>query len=348
MVNLQGMGCKELRYNWLQVYSGKTTSPLEVVYGSSSREIVRSRHKYQWDLIHDPESMIAFFQDEEEGEMTFNPINKKYTKLFDHVFKNNRINNLSYITLVNTAAKTGIDKEVVDLAYEDNEAKKWSKEEKTWIDSWKVRVMNSEDVFTNVIQAVQDASPNGKIGKIILRPKHIYFGKYKIGDRIYPVAIYGDGEGVVMDDVFTKVQVTDTDMLSDKDLIKHVYCDETHISYLIVAFYEKDAEEPSMIMQVEKFIGDNSKEKWLEYLGIYRAPIDGKTMEEIFSEYETLTVEEISEVRDKIEALKDITKKKELFLELQGKVPYHNQLNNDQTQYIANRMCNLTSEAMCL
>jgi hypothetical protein len=61
-----------------------------------------------------------------------------------------------------------------------------------------------------------------------------------------------------------------------------------------------------------------------------------------------LAAEEISRVREQIVLLKDEGQKKELYLELQKKVPYHNQRNNDQTQYISDRMCNLTSEAMCL
>jgi len=61
-----------------------------------------------------------------------------------------------------------------------------------------------------------------------------------------------------------------------------------------------------------------------------------------------LTPDEIKNVREQIEMLKDKEQKKELYLELQEKVPYHNQRNNDQEQYISDRMCNLTSEAMCL
>jgi len=53
----------------MQVGNGKIIAPLKVVYRGNSREITRSKHKYQWDLIHDPESMIALFQDEEEGEL---------------------------------------------------------------------------------------------------------------------------------------------------------------------------------------------------------------------------------------------------------------------------------------
>jgi len=61
-----------------------------------------------------------------------------------------------------------------------------------------------------------------------------------------------------------------------------------------------------------------------------------------------LTPSEIATVRKGIEKLTDINEKKAKYLELQKKVPYHNQRNNNQSQDVADRMCNLTSEAMCL
>jgi len=69
---------------------------------------------------------------------------------------------------------------------------------------------------------------------------------------------------------------------------------------------------------------------------------------QLFTSNTILSIAQINEVREQIALLKDEDQKKELYLELQKKVPYHNQRNNDQTQYIADRMCNLTSEAMCL
>jgi hypothetical protein len=60
-----------------------------------------------------------------------------------------------------------------------------------------------------------------------------------------------------------------------------------------------------------------------------------------------LTAAEIKDVRELIAQVEDEEKKKELYLKLQEKVPYHNQRNNDQVQDVSDRMCNLTSESMC-
>ena len=43
-----------------------------------------------------------------------------------------------------------------------------------------------------------------------------------------------------------------------------------YAKYLILAFYTEGADksDPSLIMQIEKFSGDDTKDKWLRYLGI--------------------------------------------------------------------------------
>ncbi len=86
-------------------------------------------------------------------------------------------------------------------------------------------------------------------------------------------------------------------------------------------------------------------------IGKLKEYLFGKEYDEIlqmFTNNTVLSVAQISDVREQIALLKDEDQKKELYLKLQEKVPYHNQRNNNQTQYISDRMCNLTSEAMCL
>ena len=64
-----------------------------------------------------------------------------------------------------------------------------------------------------------------------------------------------------------------------------------------------------------------------------------------------LTPEEIATARDLIEQVQDTEQRHELYLTLQGKVPYHNQRNNaskEDGQGIGDSMCNLTSLAMAL
>jgi hypothetical protein len=61
----------------------------------------------------------------------------------------------------------------------------------------------------------------------------------------------------------------------------------------------------------------------------------------------TLTAPEIKNLRGMIMRLEDGEKRKKLFLELQTKVPYHNQRDNNQETDVADRMCNLTSLSAC-
>ena len=306
--------------------------------------------KYQWDLIHNPESILfAWTQGEEEGAYSWTPVDKQHALLFNHVYDNNHIGSMKYQKAIEDAIAKGND-DTLSLAYTEDEAGKWTKEQKQWIDGWKIRAMNSDEVFTDIIKSIKETGKDKKIEKIVLRPKHIYIGKYTYEGVDYPVAIYGSGKQTVMTEAFTKIQVTDSKELEDKEKKEHIYCDETYTKYLIIAFYEDEKDDPSMIMQVEKFDfsrDQNTKDMWLKYLGILREAIDGKSIEEIFEDYDILTPAEINQVREQIEQLEDGEKKEEHYLTLQEKVPYHNQRNNDQTQYVSDRMCNLTSEAAC-
>ena len=96
-----------------------------------------------------------------------------------------------------------------------------------------------------------------------------------------------------------------------------------------------------------KILVDDKVSK-IEKLKDYLFGKDYDEIKAVFINNSVLTPGEIKDVRDQINGLMDEDQKKELYLELQTKVPYHNQRNNDQTQYIADRMCNLTSQAMCL
>ena len=167
--------------------------------------------------------------------------------------------------------------------------------------------MNSEGVFNDVIKAIKDASKDSKMGKIVLKPKHIYFGMYNIDGVDYPVAIYGDGDQTTMTDAFTKIQVTDSDELTDKENIKHLYCDETYTKYFILAFYEDGKSKPTMIMQVEKFMGDDSKDKWLKYLNILKGqgeteaviPITADLLKGVYPDVSSERLEQVAEVINK-------------------------------------------------
>jgi hypothetical protein len=159
---------------------------------------------------------------------------------------------MNYLKAIEDAIAKGND-DTLSLAYSEDEAGKWTKEQKQWIDGWKIRAMNSDDVFNDIIKSIKETGKDKKIEKIVLRPKHIYIGKYTYERVDYPVAIYGSGEQTVMTKAFTKIQVTDSKELEDKDKKEHIYCDETYTKYLIIAFYEDGKDNPSMIMQVGLF-----------------------------------------------------------------------------------------------
>lgn len=193
-------------------------------------------------------------------------VDDQHTELFDHVYDNNHIGELKYLADIERLLAEDPTKETLDLNYDDDD------KHKTWVNSWKIRVVNSETVLNNTIKVIQDAKKGEKLGKIYLRPKHIYIAKYKYNDRDYPIAIYNAGTAEVMDKVFTKVEITDTDQLEEEENKKRVYIEETFFSYFIVAFYEDGKSTPTLMIQVEKFpfsdLMHNSMEEWLKFLKI--------------------------------------------------------------------------------
>lgn len=100
---------------------------------------------------------------------------------------------------------------------------------------------------------------------------------YTIQGEVYPVAIYGNGESTTIQNVLTKRQVSDMSLLADETKIEHIYCDDKFLSgYVIVAFYEKDKTEPTLMLQIfsnNTYSINTTKEIWLTYLGILNPKI---------------------------------------------------------------------------
>ncbi|HEY0654200.1 MAG TPA: hypothetical protein VGD65_13770, partial [Chryseosolibacter sp.] len=240
--------------------------------------------KYQWDYVHDPENMIGWFEDDEEGAMETTLVDDQHTALFDHVYNNNHIGELKYLTDIERLLTEDPEKETLDLKYDDDEHKEW-------VNSWKIRIVNSETVLNNTIKVIQDAKKGEKLGKVYLRPKHIYIAKYKYNNRDYPIAIYNAGTSEVMDKVFTKVEITDIDNLDEEENKKRVYIEETFFSYFIVAFYEDGKSTPTLMIQVEKFpfsdLMHNSMEEWLKFLKIL---VEGEEVDVMADKYQDVPV----------------------------------------------------------
>ena len=228
--------------------------------------------KYQWDLIHNPESILfAWTQDEEEGAYTWDFFGEKYARLFNHIYDKNNEDNLAYLEKIKSVGTA----DALKLDYTESESKKWTKDEKSYIDSWEIGTYDGDKIAISVFDKIKQAIKDGEIEDINLTANRIYIGNFTIGDKKYPVATYAP-KGTVKG--LKKITVTDSDVLQRTDTIKHIYCDETYTKYLIIAFYKDEAEktDPSLIMQIEKFFGDDTKDKWLEYLGVLEGEEEGE------------------------------------------------------------------------
>ena len=207
--------------------------------------------------------LFAWAQGEEEGAYTWTFFGNKFTRLFNHIYDKNNEDNLSYLGKIKGAGTV----ETIELEYSDSESNKWDKEEKSYIDSWKIGTYDGDKIAKSVFNKIKQAKKDSEIDDINLTANRIYIGNFTIGDKKYPVATYSP-KGAVSG--LKKITVTDSDVLERTDTIKHIYCDETYTKYLIIAFYKDGAEksDPSLIMQIEKFVGDDTKDKWLKYLGV--------------------------------------------------------------------------------
>ncbi|NJN28594.1 MAG: hypothetical protein HC819_22760 [Cyclobacteriaceae bacterium] len=113
--------------------------------------------KYQWDQIHQPR-LVLFpgLQGEDEGAYTLTPVDKQHTLLFNHVYDNNHIGSLNFLKAIENATAKG-NTDTLGLAYTKEEAERWTKEQKQWIDQWKIRSANSDEVFNDIIKSIKEA-----------------------------------------------------------------------------------------------------------------------------------------------------------------------------------------------
>jgi hypothetical protein len=102
-----------------------------------------------------------------------------------------------------------------------------------------------------------------------------------------------------------------------------------------------DEENPYIMLSLS--VLPNESKDLEDYLNLtYSARINA-----VFESNETLNSNEIKDIRELIATIQDEEERKQMYRELQTKVEYHDQRNNEHSD-IADKMCNLTSEAMCL
>lgn len=222
--------------------------------------------KYQWDRIHDPELMISWLQDDDEGAASWVLVDRKHTSLFNHIYDRHKLGTTYYYDKA-MAAST----EEIPLEYDE------ASPDADWINDWKIRTLRLDSVFADELNGIVTTRKGEKIPEIALRQKNIYLGNYAHHGKIYPVAVYSNGSATIMKNAFTKVEVTELSELEEPANRKHLYVEETYTKYFIIAFYEEGRTDPSIMMQIEKFTFDNSLEKWLKYLRIL---IDNKNSHE--------------------------------------------------------------------
>jgi hypothetical protein len=230
-------------------------------------------HKYQWDLVHDPVAVLGLFEGDEAGASRWVLIDEKHTRLFNHIYDNHKYDDQTYLIKIDAAKAS--DVQALDLDYSGPDA--------DWVKSWKLRVIDFKTALEDELHRIKETQKGEKISQVSVKPKHIYLGQYEHEGTVYPIAIYGNGSVQDMANLLTKVEVTDVDGLDDAENKKWIYVEETFTKYFIIALYEENRVEPSFIIQVEKFAGHNSMEKWLRYLGILKdaEPIAIELTEEI-------------------------------------------------------------------
>jgi len=287
-----GHGAFQLRHTFADerntLPKGTTTNLMDYVLAGQAGTDGTKLYKYQWDRVRYREIVIGLFEEDEEGAMTAwsgTLVDEQHTELFDHIYDKNHRGDLKYLADIERLLTEDPSKQTLELNYDDDD------DHKAWVNSWKIWVVNSETVLNNTIKVIQDAKKGEKLGKVYLRPKHIYIAKYRYNERDYPIAIYNAGTSEVIENVFTKVEITDVDDLDQEENKKRVYIEETFFSYFIVAFYEDGKSTPTLMIQVEKFpfsdLMHNSMEEWLKFLKIL---VEGQGEENNDDQYEELSV----------------------------------------------------------
>jgi hypothetical protein len=212
---------------------------------------------HQWKSVQDPEHVwLSFLEGEEEGEWNWTIIDEKHTRLFNHIYDNNKTGNLYYIDLIDKSTSST----TIPLSYN-------GEKEKKWISEWGLSSTPENDI-SDVINNIRNTPKDSIIRNINLMAKGIYVGKYTIADVEYPIAIYSK---ISIIQNIRKIRVIEDQELDKPENKAHILRGETIKKYLIIAFFENGENEPSLILQVEKFDyskWQNTMQIWLNYLKI--------------------------------------------------------------------------------
>jgi hypothetical protein len=210
--------------------------------------------KWQWDILADPGIAQGVFDSDEDGMVGWIIINKKYTLLFNHLYDKHHSGNWYYSNILQKQSSNS----TLNLNYNG--------EEKVWIDEWKLH--SSDQQISDIINTVQNTKKDSIMSFSSLFDKGIFIGKHSIEGTEYPIIVYSRTNTVQN---ITKVRVLKNSDLDKDEQKRHLLRDETYIKYIVIAFYTNNENEPSLILQIEKFDiskTQNTMQVWLEYLGI--------------------------------------------------------------------------------
>jgi hypothetical protein len=203
--------------------------------------------KFQWDIIHQHSGETAF--DSTDAVMArFIIIDSKHTQLFNHVYDNNL-----------NPYKAGAG----------------SYQTEDWPVAWTYSDDKPEELVDKVINKLRNAASGQTVPKITLRDNGIYVGKHTVGNNEYATAIYS--RKAVIGGI-KKVAVSDVKDLEKYSVIKQpLYCETSYMNYLILAFYEDDEDDPSLIIQATQgktnVFSNEQLEAWMKYIGVMRENI---------------------------------------------------------------------------
>ena len=258
-----------------------------------------------------------------------------------------------------------------------------SKKEDLQIDAlWSVRASaHKDDICGRIFEKISKK----ETPQFSLHTNGIYTNKYTLEGKAYNVAVLSCADKFSLE--AKKIKLASYSKLADSEYVKAGYTKRSG-GYGVIAFYDEG--RSVMMIQIVDSEPRQAVEKWLNYLSLIlpskeQEDADGENIArvelhlidrliEIWNAYfrsegfktleqaEELTPKEIREYRNYIKALPE-EERADWYLELQKKVPYHNQRDNESLatevdidknkwlkdgEAIGDIMCNLTSEAMCL
>ncbi|HEY0770854.1 MAG TPA: fibronectin type III domain-containing protein, partial [Sphingobacteriaceae bacterium] len=205
--------------------------------------------KYQWDYVHDPENMIGWFEDDEEGASL---CTWWYQNVVNQIWSDSATQAVSARETLFSNIKNGFENyfnssKVQNTLLETNPP--WS---------FRKSAFNSTNNITLIDKVIKKMVDNGSVS-YKLSANGIFLSKYKIADTEFSIAFLSEFESVSVD----KIKVDDIcDLIDNKTVRVHFKS-----GYTAIAFFKANVLQLSILVLTD----DHDKIKLLlRYLGILR------------------------------------------------------------------------------